>query len=261
MWLTLWHCAVVYFYYYYYCHFNFIHFVLKHSRIFYWDPNRHGGNDVVVKLTKTFCCCHFKSAAVVVVRGCDVTSFYWFHPSRMKLINHQRATLLLTSFTKWNIYLFYNGLTHVLWTSLLKTYLTNTSWPLRLGHVTIRCQKPCSVGSRPLVVHHCLDRFPISMFVFVVYYCDVNIVVCTACPPWTRLCACACELDHTYLYRHRLHKDLFRVLWFLCWFYVLIGNRTFNKKFNLKYFYDIFTGKKIKSSLLFYRMTSVNNIY
>lgn len=137
---------------------------------------------------------------------------------RMKLINHQRATLLLTSFTKWNIYLFYNGLTHVLWTSLLKTYLTNTSWPLRLGHVTIRCQKPCSVGSRPLVVHHCLDRFPISMFVFVVYYCDVNIVVCTACPPWTRLCACACELDHTYLYRHRLHKDLFRVLWFLCWF-------------------------------------------
>lgn len=82
VWLTLWHCAVVYFYYYYYCHFNFIHFVLKHSRIFYWDPNRHGGNYVVVKLTKTFCCCHFKSAAVVVVRGCDVTSFYWFHPSQ-----------------------------------------------------------------------------------------------------------------------------------------------------------------------------------
>lgn len=181
----------------------------------------------------------------------------------MKLINHQRATLLLTSFTKWNIYLFYNGLTHVLWTSLLKTYLTNTSWPLRLGHVTIRCQKPCSVGSRPLVVHHCLDRFPISMFVFVVYYCDVNIVVCTACPPWTRLCVCVCvrARPHLFIPSPFTQRLVSCALVFMLILMFWLKNRTFNKKFNLKYFYDIFTGKKIKSSLLFYRMTSVNNIY
>lgn len=200
VWLTLWHCAVVYFYYYYYCHFNFIHFVLKHSRIFYWDPNRHGGNDVVM-LTKTFCCCHFKSAAVVVVRGCDVTSFYWFHPSRMKLINHQRATLLLTSFTKWNIYLFYNGLTHVLWTSSFKDVpdkyflaITSGSCDHTLSK-TMFCSKSPSGGS-PL-----LGQVPH------LHVCICSLLLwrehcCVYCVPYvdSSLCVCVCVRARPHLF-------------------------------------------------------------